>query len=243
MKILICDDDLHFAVELKKFLCEELPADIQFCLCRNRDELTELLPAAEGFDLLLMDICLEQDSGILLSKKILEQFPGTSVIFITGYPDLFYENVYLSVRPCGFVKKPVNRELLLALVRQVIREKQDKRRSWIYLRTGEGIRKIIPSEIRYIESQKHVLWLHNEKETLKSYGKIKDISALLPDCFLQCHKSFLVNADYIRNYMGDHFVLDDGTHIGISQMRRKSIREQFFRYLDQQPVVHSGLSG
>lgn len=240
MKILICDDDYHFAEELKKYLLVELPADAQLYLCSDREELTGLLSAVKGIDLLLMDICLEQDDGILLSKKILEQFPEISVIFITGYPELFYETVYLSVRPCGFVKKPVNRGLLLSLVRQVIQEKQKENRDWIYLRTQGSVRKILPFSIRYIESQKHILHVHNDKEILESYGRIKDIFDLLPDYFFHCHKSFLVNAHYIQNYVGDHFVLDDGTHISISQTRRKMVRQQFFQYLDRQPMLRSG---
>lgn len=235
MKILICDDDLNFAGNLEHFLSKKLPEGIQLYTCRDRNQLMDLLSEEAAFDLLLMDICLEQDNGIQLSKTILEQFPSTSVIFITGYPDLFYESVYLTVRPCGFIKKPVNQDLLLSLIRQIIQEKKENARDWILLKAKNGMKKISASKIRYVESQKHVLFIHSGAEILESYGRLSDIAAVLPDYFLHCHKSFLVNADYIHSYEGDHFLLDDGTHIGISQARRKEIRQKFFHYLDQQP--------
>lgn len=237
MKILVCDDDADFLQQLMCFLRTHLPSDIQLYDCRDREELMELLSEEEGFDLLLMDICLEKDDGIQLSRTILEQFPWTSVIFITGYPDLFYESVFLTVRPCGFVKKPVNEELLLALIDQIIQEKEEKVQDWILLKTRSGMKKVSASRIRYIESQKHMLFIHCGQEIWESYGKIKDTTAVLPDYFIHCHKSFLINAHCIQSYEGTYFILDDGTRIAISQARRKETRERFFRYLDQQPFT------
>lgn len=238
MKILICDDNFDFCKRLELFLAENLSPNIQFYTCQSREQLIKLLFAKNRFDLLLMDICLEQDNGIQLSKIILEQLPQTSVIFITGYPDLFYETVYLSVRPCGFLKKPVDKELLLSLIRQVIQERKKSANNWIYLKTRDGMRKVHISEIHYIESCKHTLIFHNYNEILESYGRLGDLSHVLPDYFFHCHKSFLVNARYIRNYNGTHFLLDDGTLIGISQTRRKTIRQKFFQYLDQQAAIN-----
>lgn len=238
MKILICDDDINFSKKLELFLTEHLPQNIHLYTCQNGTELRKLLSEKERFDLLFMDICLKQEDGIQLSKTILEQFPWTSVIFITGYPDLFYETVYLSVRPCGFLKKPVNKELLLSLTRQVIQERRKNINHWLYLKTRDGMQKIHISEIHYIESRKHLLVFHNCNEILESYGQLGELSDKLPDHFFHCHKSFLVNAHYIHSYNGDHFLLDDGTLIGISQTRRKTIREKFFQYLDRQAGIN-----
>lgn len=238
MKILICDDDLDFSKKLKSFLSENLPQNTHLYTCQNREQLMKLLSEKDQFDLLFMDICLKHDNGIQLSKFILEQFPWLSVIFITGYPDLFYEKIFLNIRPYGFLKKPVNKDLLLALTRQVIQERRQNSESWIYLKTRNGMRKVHITEIHYIESHKHLLIFHNHNEILESYGRLGDLSDMLPDYFFHCHKSFLVNAHYIRNYNGDHFLLDDGTLIGISQTRRKVIRQKFFQYLDQQAVIN-----
>lgn len=238
MKILICDDDQAFAERLESFLAAKLPSDVRFYLCRNREQLMDLLSEKEEYDLLLMDICLEKEDGIRLARTVLEQAPWISVIFITGYPDLFYETVYLTVRPWGFVRKPVNKELLLTLIKQMIQEREKNMNDWICLKTRDGVRKVSVSEVRYIESHKHMLFFHGISGVLESYGKLGDLSAVLPDYFFHCHKSFLVNGHYIRSYQGDRFLLDDGTVIGISQARRKEIRKKFFRYLDQKPVFH-----
>lgn len=235
MKILICDDDIIFAENLRQLLMRQLPDTTEYCVCQNRAQMIR----QEDFDLLLMDICLEEDDGIQLSKSILQKHPHASVIFITGYPDLYYEKVFLSVRPCGFIKKPVDEQLLLSLIRQIIQEKEEPSHDWIVVKTRNGRTKISISQILYAESQKHRLLIHMSSEILETYGKLSDMEAALPDTFFRCHKSFLINARHIKTYEGNRFVLDDGTYVEISQTRRKEIRQKFFRYLEQEQGPYS----
>lgn len=237
INILICDDDLVFAEALCRFLAEKLPDTIRFQVCDDRNRLLELLEENNHCDLLLMDICLNEDNGICLAKELLTRFPQLPVIFITGYPDLYYEKVFLSLRPYGFVKKPVNEQLLLALVdramEEIRRTRQDSRQ-WILLKTKNGTEKIPIAQIRYVESQKHMLIVHGTGNTWETYGRLGDMALEMPDYFFHCHKSFLVNAHYIQSYEGSHFILDDGSGISISQNRRKEIRAKFFGYLESE---------
>lgn len=236
IKLLICDDDLIFAEALRQFLSEKLPDTVRFQVCGDRNGLMKLLEENHHCDLLLMDICLEEDNGISLAKELLTCFPQMPVIFITGYPDLYYEKVFLSLRPYGFVKKPVNEQLLLTLIdraaEEIRRTRQDSRQ-WILLKTKNGIEKISVAQIRYVESRKHMLIVHGIRNIWETYGRLGDMAAEMPDYFFYCHKSFLVNAHYIQSYEGSYFTLDDGSHISISQNRRKEIRMKFFEYLEK----------
>lgn len=237
MRLLICDDDLVFAETLRRFLEENLPDTIRFQVCGDRNRLLKLFAGNNHCDLLLMDICLEEDNGICLAKELLTRFPQMPVIFITGYPDLYYEKVFLSLRPYGFVKKPVNKQLLLTLIRQAMEETRRTRqdaRQWILLKTKNGMEKISVAQIRYVESQKHMLIVHGIRNTWETYGRLGDMASELPNYFFHCHKSFLVNAHYIQNYESSYFTLDDGSRISISQNRRKEIRVKFFGYLGQE---------
>ncbi len=237
MKFLICDEDLIFAEALGGFLEKTLPVCSKFQVCGDRSRLSELLEGNVHYDLLLMDICLEEDNGICLAKDILTCFPQMPVIFITGYPDLYYEKVFLTLRPYGFVRKPVDEQLLLTLIKQVTEEiRQTKRdsRQWILLKTKNGMEKIPLSQIRYVESQKHMLIVHGTQNTWETYGRLGDMASDMPDYFFHCHKSFLVNAHYIQSYEGRYFMLDNNIRVSISQNRRKEIRMKFFWYLDQE---------
>ncbi|MDY3765332.1 MAG: LytTR family DNA-binding domain-containing protein [Lachnospiraceae bacterium] len=236
MKILICDDNLSFTQELKQALTEQFTQQTQIYTCQDRQALLSLLSNEGEFDLLLMDICLIEDNGMQLARDILETYPKTAVIFITGYPDLYYEKVFLNVRPYGFVRKPVKKNLLFSLIHQCIEEREKTWNDCMVFKTKAGIQKIPVSTIWYLESQKHIVLIHTKSEVYETYGQLSSMQKMLPAYFLYCHKSFIVNAHYIRSYEGDRFYLKNGTSIPISQLRRKDTRIKFFQYLDEEKL-------
>lgn len=178
-----------------------------------------------------MDICLKEESGISLARELLERYSNIDVIFITGYPDLYYENVFLDVRPYGFLKKPVNEEILVSLIYKYYHERET---FYYFFKTKNGLEKIKVLDIYYIESQKHKLFIHLKNEILETYGRLSELALSLPDYFLYCHKSFLVNAKMIKNYDGESFMLENREKIRISQLRQKEIRKKFMQFLDDE---------
>lgn len=230
MKVLLCDDEPASIKEMEMLLKEHFADSLQIYGCTGREELLKILKREDTFDILLMDICLEQDDGILAAKEILKDYPELSVVFVTGYPDLYYEKVFLEVRPYGFVKKPIDRELLTGLLEKIIREKKNPA-NWLFIKTKHEIKKIAVSDIYYIESHKHSVLVHMKDELYTTYGRISELAKELPEHFFHCHKSYLVNGEHIQSYEGSAFWLDNGVEIGISQSKRKEIRQNFFSYL------------
>lgn len=235
MRILICDDDTAFLSEMQEHLLTAMGPAFHIDVCNRPDELYGLLSSGR-YHLLLMDICLEGANGITLARNVLESWPSLPVIFITGYPDLYYEKVYLDVRPFGFVKKPVDWALLDSLIRQIDESRSQLPSSRLFVRTGGGLEAVELELILYIESHKHNLLIHTRDKTLVIYDKLDRIASKLPDHFFRCHKSFLVNAHYIRRYENNCFILEGGACIHISQLKAKSIRRQFMEYLEQRKL-------
>ena len=50
----------------------------------------------------------------------------------------------------------------------------------------------------------------------------------LPASFIQCHKSFLVNMDHVKELKADSVVLSSNQVVPVSQKRRKFVREAVF---------------
>ena len=49
----------------------------------------------------------------------------------------------------------------------------------------------------------------------------------LPDTFIRCHQSFIVNRDYVRNVEGNQFLLSSGNVIPISKKYAKNVKDLF----------------
>ena len=65
----------------------------------------------------------------------------------------------------------------------------------------------------------------------RCYGKLDHLERQLPDQFLRCHKSFLVNMDRIRNFEKHQIELESGRMVDVSRSRLKEAREKYFQYV------------
>lgn len=84
------------------------------------------LAVKEKPDLITLDITMPEESGVKAYRKLRgdDGTRGIPVIVVTGYPDPHFER-FLATRksappPEGFFDKPVEKEALLARVRELI---------------------------------------------------------------------------------------------------------------------------
>ena len=86
-----------------------------------------------------------------------------------------------------------------------------------------SVRVVHPSDIKYLESTRRILHIHTD-EVIDVYSTIAQFGRLLPGRFFQCHKSFLVNPDYVKGIDDGFLELNDGQKLPISQRRRSYVR-------------------
>jgi desulfoferrodoxin len=70
-----------------------------------------------------------------------------------------------------------------------------------------------------------------DDEIVEVYAKLSDLMQKLPNRFVQCHKSYVVNMGFIKELAQDHALLTTGESVPISQQRRKPMREAFIEYI------------
>ncbi len=51
-----------------------------------------------------------------------------------------------------------------------------------------------PAEVEFVESERRKVRLHSVRgECIETYATLGQMLDMLPECFVQCHKSYLVN--------------------------------------------------
>lgn len=227
MRIWICDDDLNARRDLSSLIQQEQEdAEIEtFGTC---DALLCRLQS-ESADAVFMDIVFQKAEGIDAGKKIREIRPQIPIIFVTGHieyaPDIF------EARPVYLLMKPFRPQKLhdaLSVITDRIHQEDEDR---ITLRIGHSLRTIPIGAIEYIESQVRKLIVHGDFGVLECYGKLGDLLEKLPGNFLQCHKSFVVNARRIKNTRPDMVQMLSGAQIPVAQRRRATFRRDMLPYL------------
>ena len=120
-EILIVDDDVEMALNLKDILQEE-----GYSSAIVKDGKTALaLFHKKGFDLVVADIKLPDIPGLELTAKLAELSPGLECIIITGHTSL--ESAIKAVKRrdiIAYESKPLNMDHLLSLIREIAERRQ-----------------------------------------------------------------------------------------------------------------------
>lgn len=234
MQIAICDDDRLF-LERFRGQVEALGLARRIeCFC-TLDSFLYALEDGARYDAVLLDIDWKQDrTGMDLAEELNERSPRTRVIYVTGYNDRFSQRIFLrKSNLSGYLVKPVDTELLRANLEKV--EDTVRRRDDPVLTVSVSGKPVsIPHrEIVYLESLGHTVNIHTRAEIITVYERLDKLSLLLPEGFLRCHKSFLVNMRRIRRFLDQDVLLDAGAAIPLSRSRSAEAKAEYFRYMGQ----------
>lgn len=231
IKIAVCDDDKNILKHISDMLNKHYAGEIQIKLYTEADSLLADWELAEGAkaDIVIMDIKLTHLDGISAAKRLQERYRTVKIIFVTGY--LEYATEIFRAEPVYFLSKPVEEMKLFEAVDRAIDKLQKERSQIITCQSKGKIMQFQVNEISYIESNKRSLFIHEGRNATIVNMKLNDLESKLPEFFLRCHQSFLVNMNYIKSFSGQEIELFDGTVIQASRPKAVTARETFLRFL------------
>ncbi|MEG1010095.1 MAG: LytTR family DNA-binding domain-containing protein, partial [Clostridia bacterium] len=135
------------------------------------------------------------------------------------------------VRAYRYLLKPIKEEELKKHITTCIKEIENKN-NYIIIKNKANAYKICTAEIKYIEVQKKNMLIHTinkDFEVVYSLEKIeKDLKL---DKFIRCHKSFLINLDYVENIKVNTAILESKEEVPVSRYRYKEVKEKFLKFL------------
>lgn len=230
INVAICDDEISITSRIENQLRDianknfiEIDTEVFW----DGSKLVEAIKNYEYFDIIFMDIEMDQDNGITVAHKIRKFDKRVLIVYVTSHEN--YMKASFDVRPFRFLVKPVDQKELetcfLAAYDDI--NSADSYFRYVYQRINY---KILIGDILYFESNKRKVYVITTKGTYELYGKLNEIEACLKESkanFLRVHQSFLVNYKHVECLGYDFVVLDNKKRISISEERRKKISEQY----------------
>jgi DNA-binding NtrC family response regulator len=119
-KVLVIDDEPIVRISSKRTLA---PEGYDVTLAESGRTGIEILEK-ETFDLILLDLKMPDMGGIEVLKVVMERWPNTKVIIVTGYSTVDTAVEALRIGAFNHIEKPFTPDSLLAAVNEVF-EKQD----------------------------------------------------------------------------------------------------------------------
>lgn len=226
-KIAICDDDSLICSKLEKLILDyrkdkNIPLEVE--VFYDGASLKENIQTIGTFDIIFLDIEMEELSGIELGKYVRSLNDElTKIVYISskqGYAmDLF------QVRPIDFMVKPIEQKLVYKNLDKCI-ELIGEQTQYLFYKIDQDTMKIKVNEILYFESENRVIHMHTLDGIIDFYGKLEEITTRLdPKYFWRVHKSYIINYMHVKRFRYTDLDMENGTTLRISQTYRKEIRD------------------
>ncbi len=229
MNILVVDDQSIIVERISNLIKDKYP-DYGVSTALNSSEVARLLEEGNEYDLAFIDISLSDESGTDIANFLSGKLPAIKTVFISGYPEMV-SDVFFSVRPFGFIDKPIRSEKLFKYIDAALAKETDGGNYYACKIRGKDIR--IPyGDIIFIESGAKSLIFHKTDDgILKVAGLLEEAEKVLPaELFVRCHKSFIVNLKYVTDYSKMTLSLMDGSKIGVSRSRKEDFESKYLAY-------------
>ena len=231
MYITICDDE-HSQIEYLKDLVQEwlnkksLKASISSF--ENAESFLFAYEDNKIIDILLLDIQMGNMDGVELAKQLRKDNESVQIIFITGYPDFIAEGYNVSA--LNYLMKPVTKDKLFEVLDKAEKNLVKQQKS-ILLDTGITKLRIMVDNIIYIEARNHDLDIHTVNEMHKIKMPLYEMKNKLPDEFIYCHRSYIVNIYNIKKITRTEVTLDCGQILPLSRRLYSDVNKAMIKYL------------
>ncbi len=182
-------------------------------------------PAA---DILFFGIDNGNNCDFEILSQIKESNPNIKIIIVSDCLVKIQE-VFFNIEPFGFIQKPVVPEMIFRYIEKAIDEKENSTQS-LNFSFGKKSYKVKCGNIHYIESQRNKSIIHLGNKELHLMAKLDDVQPQLPDYFVRCHKSYLVNMNYADCYNSQYFEMSCNKIIPVSRSRKAETEKKFFYF-------------
>ena len=199
IKFALCDDNVQLLSKLKEilesiFFQNNLDATVTFA-SNNIDDLLKFINNND-VNVLFLDINFHSKlNGIEIAKEIRKNNKSIYIIFLTGHFEFIVSSFECTT--FDFIPKPLSRAKLEKTINRLFDDIGGNTRKFLRLNHSNSI--INQNLVNYIQKDGMKTIYNMSSGSISSYGSFNNISDDLPNNFVRCHKSFIVNMDNISN--------------------------------------------
>ena len=227
LRIAICDNDpadRKETADLTVQILQDASIVCQISQYTGGNALLEDVQAGAQYDLLLLDVLLEDLDGISLAARVRQQRNDAAIVFISANREMALLGYEVSA--ARYLAKPLEREKLKEALLHCCGSCQARKE--LLLPTERGQYRVSCSEIRYVEAFERGARVFLGDETLVTRLKFGQVDAMLPKPgFVMCHRAYIVNLAYVKRMGLKEFEMTNGTRIPISKYRHQQVSRQF----------------
>ena len=236
IKFAICDDEPLMAQELAGHLADYMKENrITAYSVSSFPNGRALLDAVERFDVIFLDIQMEHPDGMETAKLLRRRGDHSLLVFVTVLKELVFDA--FQVEAYDYLLKPLDSARFHQTMDRVLRSLEQRASEDIVIQRGTGCEVVLLSDIVYCEVLGRKIYLHKSDGTVSDYyDKLEDLERRVDGRFFKCHRSYLVNLDYVRGCQDGQVLLFQGERIPASRLRERELTQALLRYMKERSI-------
>ena len=230
LSIAVCDDEIIVCSQIAKQIESALEGlSMPFRICQFNSG-RELLEASGQFDLVFLDIMMQELDGMKTAGLFREKSFGGLLVFISSSREFVFDAY--EAEPFWYLVKPIERKRLRKVLKLAVQKLKGQPREFLLVGSERQQVKLFLADICYLEIRGRVAYAHHKDGMFQFYGQIGVLERQLQGKgFFRCHKSYLVNLAYVQSYTRQELVLDHGEKIAIAKRRYHAFCRELLEYM------------
>lgn len=231
IKFAICDDEPSMTEEisagLSEYMDENQIMDYHISTFSDGDSL---LDSDSDFDLIFLDIQMKQPDGIETARRLRQRGDQCLLVFVTVLKECVFDA--FEVQAYDYLVKPLDERRFKKMMDRAIAFLMQKAADSIIIQRGNSCEVILLSQIVYCEVMGRKVYIHLwEGKIISYYERLENLERRVDGRFFRCHRSYLVNLNYVCGCSEGRIRLRQGGEIPVSRLREGDLRQALLRYM------------
>ncbi len=228
MKIAICDDEMRFHIELKKYLDEYAKPHAIDIIYNDYTSGNALLNANKEFDIIFMDYQMNTINGLDTARKLRQKNINTTIIFLSSYPNIVFDT--FQVNAFRFLLKPIDITKLTEAMDDYLKNMDSA--NYITIKADDVVKKFNQNDIIYAEACDKHCYIRTANDSILCKKTLTELEEMLTqDVFFRSHRSYLVNFNHIASHTSIDITLDNGEKALISKTKLTRFKTAFLAHI------------
>lgn len=226
-KIAICDDDKNQIRHISSMVTKWGTESGHTCEIHTFASAEAFLFEYEeekAFDILLLDVEMEEISGVELARRIRRDNNRAEIIFITSHFEFFGEGY--EVDALHYLLKPILEKNLFPVLQKAA-ERLSVSPPSVVITCGSETVKLYETDILYVEAFLHYITIYTKEKEYKLKESISAFAEKLSEDFYRTHRSYLVSLKHIVRITRTMVCIDNGTELPLARGKYDDINRNF----------------
>lgn len=230
MRIAICDDQPEYRnliIQYVQFYFKEHLIDLEAYEFGSGEEL---LSSDKTFDIIFLDIEMNELNGIQTTKELNIRSKSTIIFIVTAYQKYLDDAMDLNV--FRYIDKPIQAKRLYNGLDKAIDLINNNE---ITFKTREdGIVTIHKNDIIYVEVKRKTVYVNTIEKQYIAREKMDFFKEnLIASYFAIPHVSYVINFNFVKKFQRDKVQLKNGQIISIAPKKQTEIKKKFMQFMGE----------